>query len=66
MLGHHQAEHRVTEVLEPLVGRAPPRLGTPRAVGQGLDEQDLVPEGRPSRVIEVGQIGGLQRRATGP
>ena len=39
VLGHDEAEHGVSQVLEPLVGVAPTVLGTPRTVGQGLVEE---------------------------
>ncbi|MGD0439715.1 MAG: hypothetical protein ABSB52_03715 [Acidimicrobiales bacterium] len=69
MVGDDEAEHRVTEQLEPLVGRQPAPLGAVGAVGQRLAQQvgiDGVPAERLAQPSALGPrlAGGIAQAAS--
>jgi hypothetical protein len=61
VVGDHQAQHGVTEELEPLVGRGALGLGAPRPVGQGAGQQLRVGEGPSEPLDERAHVSGLGR-----
>jgi hypothetical protein len=58
VVGDHEPEHRVTEELEALVGRAVAVLRAPRAVGEGALEQLGVVEAAVQALAERLERGG--------
>src|SRR5580704_10721481 len=69
VVGHDQAQHRVTKELEPLVGSASLLLGAPRSVGHGLIQERRVveavtdPTGQPVFPPGRSRVGGGRHRA---